>query len=254
MRNVNTRRAHGIWRAIAVAMASAFLLSLAFAGTASAAVPNKHKLFDEHFHYDGVTPCPESRDQWLNFNTSGNKDSPLDSNIKAWRVIIPADCYSAGATLASLDQNVPIENVKNLSFDWRNSTSATPGTAVGGSPRIVAFFDNGDALHMAAVDCRKDLSQSSFTWSRSDFTGFKSTDAPCVGYKDADSAQPYPNTPTMSVLQAYALAHPGRTMTYVFIVMDQAGTYYLDRIALGTQRLYGNGDLPMKTCTTEGSC
>jgi hypothetical protein len=257
MRNASRpRRLRGIWRAIAVGLPTAISLSLVFAAAASAAPPptQRHVFFDEHFHYDGQTPCPETKDQWLNFNSPGNRDSPLDANIKAWRVIVAPDCYTAASTWAGLDQDIPILNVKNLSFDWRNETGTPPGNAVGGSPRITVFLSTGDFVHMDAVKCRKDL--TGFTWSRSDFTGFKSAAASCT--VDYLGAVPFTNTPTQSAWQnfaeSYEALNPGTSLTSAFIVMDQPGTYYLDRMAFGTQRLYGSGDTPTKQCTTESSC
>jgi len=58
----------------------------------------------------------------------------------------------------------------------------------------------------------------------------------------------------MSAWQVIAAANPGTSLTYSFFVVDVPGTYYVDRIALGTQKLYSHGDWPTKSCTTEGSC
>jgi hypothetical protein len=258
MRNVSRPvPLHESRRAIAVAMAAAFSLSLVVAAAAFAAPPHSqvHVFFDEHFHYDGTTPCPETKDQWLNFNSPGNRDSPLDSNIKAWRVIVTPDCYTAASTWQALEHlDTPILNVKNLSFDWRNESGTPPGTAVGGSPRIVVFLSTGDSVHMDAVSCRKNL--TGFTWSRSDFTGFKTADASCT--INLNASIPFTNTATQSAWQVFATAyealHPGTSLTYAFIDLDQPGTYYLDRMAFGTQRLYGSGNTPTKQCTTESSC
>ncbi len=234
-----------------VALAAAFALSLSAGGLASADSPPKHRLFSENLHYDGFTPCPTSTDQWLSFNSPGNRDSPLDSNTKAYRLIVQPDCYIAAATNASLALDKPIAQVKNLSFDWRTPAGTPPGTVAGGSPRLVAYLDNGSNVAMDAPNCRRDIPSSGGTWARTDITGFLSTDAPCTIY---EGATPFSNTPTMTAWQVFAAAHPGKTVTFTFIVADQPGTYYLDRISLGTGKLYGNGNNPSKSCPNEGSC
>lgn len=260
MRSLSSPRgSRGIWRAIAVALAAAFSLSLALAGTASAAPPNeRHRLMVE----TGVPlPCPGARHQWLTFNSPGNTDSPLDSNIKAWRLIIPEGCYVQGATWASLDLNIPVAQVKNLSFEWRTPSGTPPGSVGGGSPRLNAFVGIGNntttiQLSMDAENCRRNIAGSGGTWARSDFTGFKSTAAPCTIYNANDPDGPrWVNTPTKTAWQVFAAAHPGATLGHVDItVSGHAGTYYVDRLSLGTGRLYANGNLPSKPCTTEGSC
>jgi hypothetical protein len=192
-------------------------------------------------------------------NTSG-KDSPLDSNIRGWKVVVPAvdpalgNCAVSGWTDASLVMSIPVANVKNLSFDWRGPTGNPPGSASGGSPRITLYV--GDAsdpyLHtvfMDAVSCWKPI--GAFGWRRSDFTGMLSTDAPCTFNVDGVF---YSNTPTQSAWAVMAAANSTLSATYSFIVMDQPGTYYVDRMVLGTQRIYGSSDNPDKTCTTEASC
>lgn len=250
----------GLSRAIAITLTASFALSLALAGTASAAIP-LHQLQDDHFIYpaDGSPPtelCPGSTDVWLGLNNSG-KDSPLDGNIKGWKVVNPAidpvegNCAVSAWTNASYPSMViPVANVRNMSFDWRTATGTPPGSASGGSPRIVVYFDTGDLVAMDAVSCWKPI--GAFGWARSDFTGFKSTDASCTIY--LNNTVPYANTPTQSAWQVLAAANPTFVTDFSFIVMDQPGTYYLDRIAFGTQRLYGSGDLPTQSCSTEAGC
>ena len=260
MGNVSSPSRRGLSRAIAIALTAAFSLSLVFAGTTSAA--SLHFLQDDHWIYpaDGSLPteiCPGSTDRWLSMNTSG-KDSPLDSNIKGWKVVVPAapagntgNCAVSAWTNASYPSLViPIANVRNMSFDWRSATGNPPGTEAGGSPRIVVYFDSGDLVAMDALNCRKPI--GAFGWARSDFTGFKSTDAPCTIY--LNNTVPFANTPTQSAWQVLAAAHPTLKTEFSFMVMDQVGTYYLDRMVFGTQRLYGSSDNPDRTCTTEASC
>jgi hypothetical protein len=234
---------------MAVALAATFWLSLALDGTASARTwAEQHSLMIE----TGVPfPCPGAQAQWLSFNSAGNTDSPLDSNLKAWRLTKPAGCYVQGSTWASLVMNVPIAQVKNLSFEWRTPAGTPPGSVGGFSPRLDVGTSAG-SLSLDAENCRWNISG---TWARSDFTGFKSTAAVCTIY-DPNFGTEWVNTPTMSAWQVFVAAHPGATLTSVAITVSglEAGTYYLDRISLGTGRLYAGGNLPSKPCTTEGSC
>jgi hypothetical protein len=238
---------------LAVAIAAALLLSLAVIQTSVAGSDNRHRLFSENLQYDGVTRCREAKDDWKKFNSPSNRDSPLDSNTNAYRLIVPAGCYIAFATRYSIEQlNVPVEEVENLSFDWRTPAGDPPGTVAGGSPRIVVFLDNGDLVAIDAANCWREIPASGGTWARTDATGFHSTDAPCTIYEN--NVTPYTNTPTMSAWDVFAAAHPGHSVTYAFVVVDQPGTYYLDRIAFGTGKLYGKNNEPSRNCPNEGAC
>lgn len=252
-------RSRGTRRTIAVALAAAFLMSIAFAGTASANNPNLHKLFSENLGElegddgDFDDPCPAATDQWINTNSAGNRDSPLDSNIKSYKLVVPANCYIAVASLFSINNlDIPVGNVKNISFDVRTPQSATPGTIAGGSPRITVFLDNGDKIDMDAANCMRPIASTGGDWARSDFTGALASDGVCTIYENNSIA--HTNTATTSAWQVMAAANPGTSLTYSFFIVDQPGTYYVDRIALGTQKLYSQGDFPAKSCTTEGSC
>lgn len=242
----------GIWRTMAIALAAAMTLSLGFAGLASAE-DGRHRLFSENLQGADGSPCPAAKDQWLSFNSPGNKDSPLDSNTKAYRLTIPAGCYIAAATNASLALNKRVSQIKNLSFDWRTPAANPPGSVAGGSPRLVAFLDNGSLVAMDALNCRRDIPASAGTWARTDVTGFRSTDAPCTIF--VDNTIPYSNTPTKTAWQVFAAANPSRTVTFTFFVADVSpGTYYVDRVSLATGKLYGNGNSPSQNCPNEGSC
>jgi hypothetical protein len=262
MGNVPGPSRRGFSRAITIALTAAFSLSLILAGTTSAATPHSWK--DDHLlylapNYDTTQECVGASDAWLGLNNSG-KDSPLDSNIRGWKVVVPAvnpeigNCAVSGWTDASLVLNKPIATVKNVSFDWRGPTGNPPGTGVGGSPRISLYFGTladpfQHVLFMDGVSCWKPI--GAFGWRRSDFTGMLSTEALCTMNLDGVF---YTNTPTQSAWAVMAAAEPTLVAQYSFIVMDQPGTYYLDRMVLGTQRLYGSKDSPDKTCTTEASC
>ncbi len=263
MGTVSSPSRRGISRVIAIVLTASFALSLAFAGAASATGPSHTWRHDNPLYlapdYAQTQPCPGSTSQWLNMNNSG-KDSPLDSNIKGWKVVVPAvdpalgNCAPSGWTDASLVLNIPIANVRNVSFDWRGPTGNPPGTGVGGSPRISLYFGTPSSqfehiLFMDGVSCWKPI--GAFGWRRSDFTGMKSTEAPCTMNLDGVF---YSNTPTQSAWAVMAAANPTLVAQYSFIVMDQPGTYYLDRMALGTQKLYGSKDSPDKSCSTEASC
>jgi hypothetical protein len=59
---------------------------------------------------------------------------------------------------------------------------------------------------------------------------------------------------TSTAWQVYVAAHPDADVTQTFVVLDEEGTYNLDRISLGTGEMYQTAFGSAKRCTTESSC
>jgi hypothetical protein len=247
MKAVHKRAGRRVFAGACLALVS---IAVADVGRVDAAGP-QHTLFSENKRYDGRN-CPQAKDEWKVFNSPGNTDSPLDSNTKAYRLTIPTECYIAAATKASLKLNQPVEDVENLSFDYRTPAGTPPGTVTGGAPRLVAITGSGSAVFMDAANCPLPIAVSGGTWGRMDATGATTADGSCTIYDSAGT--PYANTPTGSAWDTYATAHPGETVLYTFFVSDQAGTYYIDRLALGTGRMYIASNAPGQNCPDESSC
>jgi hypothetical protein len=209
-----------------------------FAGTASAASSNHKLKFENCYLADG---------DWGWVKTA---DSPIDTDSKALHINVPADGCVDAYTKKSLRINLPVGDVTNLSFDFREPQAG--GTVTGGSPRLSIILDNGDVVFADANNCNRPIPVSGGDWGRADFTGFLSTDGPCTIYRG--DGTPYANTPTQSAWQVFATANPGRVLVYDFFITDIPGDYYIDRISLGTGKLYGRNNRPSGNCSSESSC
>lgn len=177
-------------------------------------------------------------------------DSPSDANSRALVANVPANGdYFVAYTRKSLHIGKAVGDVQNLSFEF--SEASVSGHA--GSPRISVQLSNGDVLFLSAAYCNQPLAVSGNSWGRADFTGSTTTSsAPCVFY---DNHQvPYSSTATESAMQVYADMHPDVSVVSAYVVLDEAGSYSLDRIALGTGRLYDKSNRMAINCPTEASC
>lgn len=210
----------------------------AFAGTASAASSNHKLKFEDCYQADG---------SWGWVKTS---DSPIDTNSKALHIVAPVDGCVDVYTKKSLKINKPVGDISNLSFDFREPPG---GTVVGGAPRLSIVLDNGDVVFAdAAGNCNNPIAVSGGSWGRADFTGALEGDGDCTIY--LNGTVPYSNTATQSAWAVFAAANPTRVVVYDFFIVDQAGDYWVDRISLGTGKLYGKNNSPSGNCTTESSC
>ena len=72
---------------------------------------------------------------------------------------------------------------------------------------------------------------------RADFTG--AVDG--CGFYDQNNTL-YEADGTHTAWDALVAAHPNWRVSYTFVVADEAGDYLLDRISLGTNRLYNFRD------------
>ena len=178
------------------------------------------------------------------------KDSPLDQNSRALHAVVPDGECLLFFNRASLKLNKPVGQVHNLSFDFREPQAGA--TVVGGSPRISVLLADGTALFLSADQCNHPLSIVGGDWGRADFTGFTSDIQPCTIFDTNGNS--YTNTPTESAWQVFVDANPNAVANTDFLIMDQGGNYFLDRISLGTGKMFTKSPRVAQNCRTESAC
>ena len=214
----------------------------AMAETNGTPVGNAHKMRFDALKGADNTPSDCSTIGWQHVNT----DSPIDTNSRALVTNVCTGDYTDAYTNKSLAIDKPVADVTNLSYDFR-----TAGVGAG-APRISVIFNNGDVGYLAASTCSEPIAASGGTWSRADFTGdltdcgFNVSGA-TGGLYEADGA--------MSAWDVYAAAHPTQVVSFDFLVFDEPGTYILDRVSLGTGKLYNYGPKRAVSCgSNENIC
>lgn len=179
--------------------------------------------------------------------SGGSDDSPLDTNNRSLNAGVPTGGYVAAYSAHSTNLTTKVTAAKNLSFDvW------TPGHTTGGAPRISVIFKNGDVAYLAASACNNPIAVSGGDWGRADFTGALSgCQFPVTGATEGT----YAADGTRSAFAVYAAAHPTQVISTTFLVEDEAGTYAVDRLALGTGFLYNNSTTQAYPCyVNESRC
>jgi hypothetical protein len=213
--------------------------------------------------------CPKPALQFFTSDTgiigwqSPRLDSPLDSNTGRLEVHVlnqdGDDWAGAYNTCTGVDGKL-VGEVRNLSFDFLNDTG-NPDVHIGaGAPRYSVDIDaNGDTVYdfsafMSAFYCQDVLFEDT-RWSRADFTG--RTAAGCSIF--VDNVQ-YTSDGSKSAWKLYAEANPThRVLTTpgsAYLVMDEAGTAFVDRLAFHNKMFVrsGTGTAAIKTCGTEAAC
>jgi len=189
---------------------------------------------------------------WVN-----HSDSPNDSNNKALHITAtvtpaanPEGCdpcdYVAAYSRRSLNIRKPAGDVKNLSFEFDESSHVGAG-----APRISVQFQNGDVAYLSAFYCNQPLAVTGGAWGRADFTGDK-TD--CGFYVTGDTGGFYAADGTNSAWKVYVTAHPDQVVESAYLVADETGDYYIDRLSLGAGKMYTQSNTTAKSCTGEASC
>jgi hypothetical protein len=179
-------------------------------------------------------------------------DSPNDSNSRRLHAVVghdpePSDTqYSFLAFFSRASENIgkALPNVRNLSFEFSESDHVGAG-----APRISVLLAGGDVLFLSAFYCNHPLASTGGAWGRADFTRFVTNCA----FFDSSGVE-YSADGTHTAWQVYAQSHPDADVTQTFVVLDEEGTYNLDRISLGAGDMYTNGFRSAKHCTTESSC
>lgn len=243
-------------RRILAVIAAAILMIVAAAGTAVAEgngsnLGPKHRLQTFGYSYDNVTG-DIAVDPSVTLAWTAGSDSPTDAqNNRALRVNVPAPVgdtsyFAEAYSTFALEIDDPVAQVRNLSFEFRNTEHVG-----GGAPRIIVIFGNGDVAYLAASGCNNPLGVSP-TWSRADFTG--RTTVGCAFPVTGETGGTYASSGTQSAWAVYSAAHPDQVVSYTDLVFDEPGTYSLDRITLGSGKMWNNANNKGVNCTTEPSC
>jgi hypothetical protein len=179
-------------------------------------------------------------------------DSPNDTNSRRLHAVVGHDedtsdtrySFLAFFSRASEDIGRSVAGMRNLSFEFSED-----GHVGAGAPRISVLLAGGDVLYLSAFYCNHPLTSSGNTWGRADFTRFVTN----CSFFDSNGVQ-YSADGTDTAWQVYADEHPDADVTQTFVVLDEEGTYNLDRISLGAGDMYQTAFGLAKHCTTESSC
>lgn len=225
-------------RKITVLLTGALVLGVLAAGPALAegngaltnAANRLHLGGPYHGSDNSVSDCGSLR--WRDLGTNG-ADSPIDTNDHALVASICTGDFAEVYTKKSLRIDTPLADVKNISFDYKTATVTGPGQIY-----IGIVLKDGTILYADPYYCNQPISGSS-TWSRADFTGTTALNQ--CGIYDSNGVEWFSDG-SQSALDVYAAANPGAEVSYTFLLFTgQASgqvTYVVDRIALGTNRLY----------------
>lgn len=174
-------------------------------------------------------------------------DSRFDQNHRRLHAVVPDGGYFAVYTQRSITMTKPLLNVQNLSFEFAE------GQHVGaGAPRISVVLDDGTVLYLSAFYCNQNVGAAAgqtAVWGRADFT----RDLTDCSIFDSTGAE-YSADGSRTALEVYDAAHPSAVVTEAFLVGDEAGKYNLDRVSLGTGRMYVRSFHSAVLCRSEGAC
>jgi hypothetical protein len=181
-------------------------------------------------------------------------DSPLDANHSRLAVHVllqTGDDYALAQPQSSGINGKIVGQVRNLSFDFENETANPVHTGAGAPRYTVEIDEDGDTVtdsyaFLSAFYCQVPLNEDT-AWSRADFTGRKSTG--CSFYDSYGTI--YSSTGTQSVWTVFATAHPSFVVRDAYLVMDEAGTAFVDRLAF-QNRMYTSGGSVL--CSSEAAC
>jgi len=217
----------------------ALVLALAATAAAESTVGKQQRLRTE------VGTRHLDRAKW----THGS-DSPGDGNHRRLHAFVGHDedtsdtqySYLSFYSRASLAIDEPADEVTNLSFEFRERNHVGAG-----APRISVEVDNGDILYMAGFYCNHATTNPA--WGRADFTGFTSD---CIIWDNHGNQ--FAADGTSTAWQVYVSSHPGVQVNRAYVVLDEEGTYNLDKISLGAGRMYIGHFNRAKRCATEAAC
>jgi hypothetical protein len=212
--------------------------------------------------------CPKAL-QFFSDDTGGilwqkpRNDSPLDPNSSRLMVHVlfqTGDDFAGAFNECTGIEGRKLSQVRNLSFDYQNSTGNPTHTGAG-SPAIRVGLDldgNGsldDFATLSAFHCNAVLTEDS-RWSRADFTG--RTAPGCLIFLNSDGTNPASMSDgTDSAWKNLADAHPnGKVVGVAFFILDEVGTAFIDRLAFHNRMFIqaGSGSAAVKNCPSESSC
>jgi hypothetical protein len=189
-------------------------------------------------------------------------DSPRDANnsrlalhvLQSASTVDPPYYYDYVGALPNSSglEGKLVGQVKNLSFDFQNGTSGYPVHVGAGAPRYsIEIDDDNDpntqpvVAFMAAFYCEAQLPEDT-TWSRADFTG--RTLAGCTIFVGSET---FISNGTKSAWRLLAEAHPTWKVEQGYLLFDEEGTAFVDRLAF-QNRMYNSGGSVL--CSSEAAC
>ncbi len=182
-------------------------------------------------------------------------DSPRDANKSRIMVTVlfqTGDDYALAFGRCTGIEGKLLGQVKNLSFDFMNETGNPVHTGAGAPRYSVDLDTDGDNVadtyaYLSAFYCQ-DVMPEDTTWSRADFTGRVSVGC---GFYTSEGG-PYASDGTNSAWATFATAHPTWKVLQAYLVMDEEGTAFVDRLAFQNQMF--TAPSTVVNCPAEGSC
>jgi hypothetical protein len=190
-------------------------------------------------------------------------DSPRDPNSARIGIHVlnqDGDDYALAYSKCSGAEHKKVGDVRNLSFEFLNQTG-NPDVHVGnGAPRYSVDIDaDGDGSYdysafLSGYFCNEPMAENP-KWSRADFTGRIS-----AGCELQANGVSYISDGAKSAWKLFAEANPNAKLygdlAPAYLVMDEAGTAYVDRLAFHNimYQASGTGSSAAKTCSNESAC
>ena len=201
-----------------VAVAGA-ILTLAGTAQARTAQPAERLRLEEHDTGSGA---------WQR----GVSDSPKDAGHQRVKLAVAEQTGDDYVVVVAPRSGVrgPIDEVGHLGFDVLTRTYVGAG-----APRISVDIDtNGDGeadfyAYLSAQHCKRNYAGSD--WARANFTDRKAVG--CAYLHERAHGTPYESTGTQSAWDVFAAAHPGAEVLSAYMVQDEVGQAFVDRIVIG---------------------
>jgi len=162
----------------------------------------------------------------------GVSDSPRDAGSQRVKLAVAEQTGDDYVVVVAPRSGVrgPIDEVGHLGFDVLTRTYVGAG-----APRISVDIDtdgNGEAdlyAYLSAFHCQRNYVGSD--WARANFTERKALG--CAIYTNEPTGSPYESTGTMSAWDVFAAAHSGADVLSAYMVQDEVGQAFVDRIVIG---------------------
>ena len=182
-------------------------------------------------------------------------DSPKDANSSRLAVSVlrqDGNDYAGAIGHCTGIEGKLAGQVKNLSFDFLNDSSE-PAVHIGaGAPRYSVELDSTGGnvadtyAYLSAYYCQSVLPEDT-RWSRADWTG--RTQAGCEIFVGSET---FTSDGVNSAWKLLALAHPGWAVVQAYLVMDEEGTAFVDRLAFQNE-MFTTATV-IQNCSTEQMC
>jgi hypothetical protein len=181
-------------------------------------------------------------------------DSPRDANTARLALSVlmqDGDDYAGAQGHCTGIEGQLVGNVKNLSFDFENTT-ANPVHIGAGAPRYSVEIDStggsvtDTVAYLSAYYCQAVLPEDT-RWSRADWTG--RTQAGCSIFVGSEQ---FTSDGVKSAWALMAAAHPSWAVVQAYLVMDEEGTAFVDRLAFQNEMF--TAPFIVQKCTSEAAC